>query len=331
MAEAYIVDAVRTPVGRRGGGLSQVHPADLGAHSIKALIERTGIDPAAVDDVVFGNVDTIGPQAGDIARTCWLVAGFPEHVPGTTVDRQCGSAQQAVHFAAQGVMSGTQDLVVAGGVQNMSQIPIMSAMLAGAAVRARDAVLELARLAGALRRPGGLAVPRRRDDRREVGHLARRHGGVRGRVARAGAAGARRGSVRERDRPARRAAPSTKARASPTGRRSARCPRWSRAAASPPRCRARSATRSAALLIASEQAVKDHGLTPRARIHHLSVRGDDPIMHADRADPRHRVRAAQKTGHDASTTSTWSRSTRRSRRSCSPGRRRPASTSPRST
>src|SRR6266487_7047151 len=124
MAEAYIVEAVRTPVGRRGGGLSQVHPADLGGHSIKALIERAGIDPAAVDDVVFGNVDSIGPQAGDIARTCWLVTGFPEHVPGTTVDRQCGSAQQAVHFAAQAVMSGTMDLVVAGGVQNMSTIPI---------------------------------------------------------------------------------------------------------------------------------------------------------------------------------------------------------------
>src|SRR6476659_1644991 len=131
MAEAYIVDAVRAPVGRRNGGLSQVHPADLGAHSIKALMERTGVDPAAVEDVIFGNVDSIGPQAGDIARTCWLVAGLPEQIPGTTVDRQCGSAQQAVHFAAQGVMSGTADLIVAGGVQNMSQIPIMSAMLAG--------------------------------------------------------------------------------------------------------------------------------------------------------------------------------------------------------
>src|SRR5690348_13072384 len=124
MAEAYIVDAVRTPVGRRGGGLSQVHPADLGARAVNALVDRTGIDPAAVDDVVFGCVDTIGPQAGDIARTCWLAAGLPEEVPGTTVDRQCGSSQQAVHFAAQGVLSGTQDLVVAGGVQNMSQIPI---------------------------------------------------------------------------------------------------------------------------------------------------------------------------------------------------------------
>jgi acetyl-CoA C-acetyltransferase len=133
MAEAYIVEAVRTPVGRRGGGLSQVHPADLGAHSITALLERAGVDPAAIDDVVFGNVDSIGPNAGDIARTCWLVAGLPEHVPGTTVDRQCGSAQQAVHFAAQAVMSGTMDLVVAGGVQNMSQIPISSAMTAGQA------------------------------------------------------------------------------------------------------------------------------------------------------------------------------------------------------
>src|SRR5438445_12754408 len=128
MPEAFIVDAVRTPVGKRGGGLSQVHPADLGAHAIRALVDRTGIDPAAVEDVVFGCVDAIGPQAGDMARTCWLAAGLPDEVPGTTVDRQCGSSQQAVHFAAQAVMSGTADLVVAGGVQNMSMIPIASAM-----------------------------------------------------------------------------------------------------------------------------------------------------------------------------------------------------------
>src|SRR5579862_4465446 len=128
MPEAYIVDAIRTPVGRRGGGLSTVHPADLGAHIIKALIERTGIDPLAVDDVVFGCVDAIGPQAGDIARTCWLAAGLPEEVPGTTIDRQCGSSQQALHFAAQAVLSGTSDVVVAGGVQNMSMIPITAAM-----------------------------------------------------------------------------------------------------------------------------------------------------------------------------------------------------------
>ena len=132
MTEAYIVDAVRTPVGRRGGGLSQIHPADLGAHPLRALMDRTGIDPGAVEDVIFGCVDTVGGQAGDIARTCWLAADLPEHVPGTTVDRQCGSAQQAIHFAAQAVMAGVNDVVVAGGVQQMSMIPISSAMtLAG--------------------------------------------------------------------------------------------------------------------------------------------------------------------------------------------------------
>src|SRR5690349_18092001 len=132
MPEAYLVEAVRTPVTRKGTALADVHPADLGAHAIGALIDRSGIDPAVVEDVVFGCVDTIGPQAGDIARTCWLAAGLPEHVPGTTIDRQCGSAQQAVHFAAQAVMAGVSDVVVAGGVQQMSMIPISSAMtLAG--------------------------------------------------------------------------------------------------------------------------------------------------------------------------------------------------------
>src|SRR5881398_873431 len=131
MAEAYIVDAVRTPVGKKGGGLASAHPADLGAHAISGLVDRTGIDPAAVEDVVFGCVDTIGPQAGDVARSCWLAAGLPEEVPGITVDRQCGSSQQAVHFAAQAVMSGTQDLVIAGGVQTMNQIPLGAAMTAG--------------------------------------------------------------------------------------------------------------------------------------------------------------------------------------------------------
>src|SRR5215472_7640224 len=134
MAEAFLVDAVRTPVGKRGGGLSDVHPADLGAAVLTALLERTGLDPAAVQEVIFGCVDAVGPQAGDIARTAWLAAGLPEHVPGTTVDRQCGSSQQAVHFAAQAVLSGTADVVVAGGVQNMSAIPISYAMTAGQAL-----------------------------------------------------------------------------------------------------------------------------------------------------------------------------------------------------
>src|SRR4051812_49632809 len=129
MPEAYIVDAVRTPVGRRGGGLAEVHSADLGAHTIEALVEGTGMDPEAVDDVVFGCVDAIGSQAGDVARTAWLAAGLPEGVPGTPVDRQCGSSQQAMHFAAQGVMSGTQDLVVAGGLPKKSAVPLSPAVL----------------------------------------------------------------------------------------------------------------------------------------------------------------------------------------------------------
>ena len=113
--------------------LAAAHPADLGGHVIAALLERTGADPAAVDDVIFGCVDTIGPQAGDIARTAGWRPACPSTVPGVTVDRQCGSSQQAVHFAAQAVMSGTADLVVAGGVQNMSQVPIASAMRAAQA------------------------------------------------------------------------------------------------------------------------------------------------------------------------------------------------------
>ena len=131
MAEAYIVDALRSPTGKRKGSLAAVHGADLGAHVIRAIVERNAIPAEDYDDVIFGCVDTIGALAGDIARTAWLAAGMPLHVPGTTVDRQCGSSQQAVHFAAQAVMSGTQDVVLAGGVQTMSSIPISAAMLAG--------------------------------------------------------------------------------------------------------------------------------------------------------------------------------------------------------
>src|SRR5882724_4459685 len=136
--EAYIIGAVRTPTGRKKGSLAAVHAADLGAHAIRSLIERTGVDAGEIDDVIFGCIDQVGPLAGDIARTCWLAAGLPEHVPGTTVDRQCGSSQQAVHFAAQAVLSGTADLVVAGGVQNMSAIPISAAMTAGQALGFAD-------------------------------------------------------------------------------------------------------------------------------------------------------------------------------------------------
>ncbi|MBF5001968.1 acetyl-CoA C-acetyltransferase [Nocardia sp. BSTN01] len=131
MREAYVIDAVRTPIGKRGGALSGVHPADLGAAALRGLLGRNAIDPGNVDDVIFGCVDAIGPQAGNIARTAWLAAGYPEEVPGTTVDRQCGSSQQAINFGAQAIMSGTAEVIVAGGVQNMSAIPISAAMLAG--------------------------------------------------------------------------------------------------------------------------------------------------------------------------------------------------------
>ncbi len=129
MPEAYIVDAIRTPTGKRRGGLAHVHGADLGGFILKSLVERHDIPEEDYDDVIFGCIDAIGPLAGDIARTCWLAAGLSQEVPGVTVDRQCGSSQQSVHFAAQAVMSGCNDVVIAGGVQTMSQIPISSAMV----------------------------------------------------------------------------------------------------------------------------------------------------------------------------------------------------------
>jgi acetyl-CoA acyltransferase len=124
MRDAVIVEAVRTPVGKRNGGLASTASADLSAAILNALVERAGIDPAHVDDVVWGCVSQIGEQAFDIARNAVLGAGWPESVPGTTVDRQCGSSQQAVHFAAAGVISGQYDVVVAGGVESMTRIPM---------------------------------------------------------------------------------------------------------------------------------------------------------------------------------------------------------------
>jgi acetyl-CoA C-acetyltransferase len=131
ISQAYVIDAVRTAVGKRNGGLAGVHPVDLGAAAWRGLFERNDVDPSAVTDVIAGCVDAIGGQAGNIARLSWLAAGFPEEVPGVTVDRQCGSSQQAISFGAQAIMSGTADIIVAGGMQNMSQIPISSAMIVG--------------------------------------------------------------------------------------------------------------------------------------------------------------------------------------------------------
>ncbi len=276
MAEAYIVDAVRTPVGRRGGGLARVHPADLGAHSLAALVSRTGIDPAAVEDVVFGCVDTIGGQAGDIARTAWLAAGLPEHVPGTTVDRQCGSSQQALHFAAQAVLSGTMDVVVAGGVQQMSQIPISSAMTVGAELGfpdpftgsegwvARYGSGELSQFASA-----EMIAQRWEISREDMEEFA----------------------VQSHERALKaRAEGRFEAEIAPLGDCTAdegpREPDWAKIRSLPPlaeggrvtaACASQISDASAALLVVNERGLADHGLTPRARVHHLSVRADDPV------------------------------------------------------
>jgi acetyl-CoA C-acetyltransferase len=277
MAEAYIVDAVRSPVGRRSGGLSQVHPADLGAHVLRALVDRTGIDPAAVEDVVFGCCDTIGPQAGDVARTCWLAAGLPEHVPGVTIDRQCGSSQQAVHFAAQAVMSGTSDLVVAGGVQNMSMIPISSAMTLAQPMgfespfagskgwTARYGTQEISQFRGAemIAEKWGIS----REDMEAFALESHR------RALRA---------IDER-RFEKEIAPLGGVGHDEGPRRDTSLEKMAKLQPLQPGGRITAALASqisdgaSALLVASERAVKEHGLEPRARVHHLSVRADDPV------------------------------------------------------
>ncbi len=277
MPEAFIVDALRTPVGRRGGALSDVHPADLGAHVLSALIERTGVDPAAVDDVVFGCVDTLGPQAGDIARTCWLAAGLPESVPGVTVDRQCGSSQQAIHFAAQAVMSGTADLVVAGGVQNMSMIPIASAMLAGEQFghpdpfrgstgwRARYGDQELSQF-----RSAELIASRWEIERDEMEIFALES-------HRRAAAAIDAGRFADEIMPLNGAAVDEGPRRDTSLERMSALPALVEGGRVTAALASQISDGAAALLIASERAVSAHRLTPRARIHHLSARGDDPI------------------------------------------------------
>jgi len=278
MSEAYIVDAVRTPVGRRGGGFADVHPADFAAHTLRELVARSGVDPAAIEDVVLGCLDQIGAQAGDIARTAALAAGFPESVPGVTLDRQCGSAQQAVSFAAMGVKSGMQDLVVAGGVQKMSQFPILSAFGAGEPYGSTDpwtgcegwesrfGTQEISQFRGSemmaerwkLTRDDCEAWAYQSHQRAiaaiDAGYFEREiapYAGV------SVDEGPRRDTTREKMAELRTLVPGGVQTAAVASQIS---------------------DGSAALLIASERAVEEHNLTPRARIHHASVRGDDPVM-----------------------------------------------------
>ncbi len=277
MPEAYIIDAVRTPVGRRGGSLSQVHPADLGAHVLKAIVERNDFDPSALEDVVFGCLDAIGPQAGDIARTCWLAAGLPEAVPGTTVDRQCGSSQQAVHFAAQGVMSGTQDLVVAGGVQNMSMIPISSAMTVAEQFGFTD---PFSTSTGWVERYGTQEVSQFRG----AEMIAEKWGITRDAMEEFAVESHERAlRARAEGRFEREIVPFGES----TFDEGPREPNWEKIRSLKPLVEGGRVTAAvssqisdaaSAMLIASPRAVEEHGFTPRARIHHLSVRGDDPIF-----------------------------------------------------
>ncbi|MFM0175038.1 acetyl-CoA C-acetyltransferase [Paraburkholderia sediminicola] len=294
MKQAYIVDALRTPTGRRKGGLAQVHAADLGGFVLKELVARNAIPADEYDDVVFGCVDTIGPLAGNIARTCWLAAGLPLTVPGVTVDRQCGSSQQAVHFAAQAVMSGTQDVVVAGGVQTMTQIPISSAMTAAVPLgftdpfsgsigwRARFGDAPVSQFHAAQRiadhwnlsreamEQYALESHRRALAAIESGYFAREivpfAGVVHDETPRKDTTLAKMASLEP---------------LMPGGALTA--------AVSSQTCDA-----AAALLIVSEDALKRYGLTPRARIHHLSVLGDDPLWMLTAPIPatRHALRKA---------------------------------------
>jgi acetyl-CoA C-acetyltransferase len=278
MPEAYIVDTVRTPVGKRGGGLADVHPADLGAHVINGVLERTGIDPAVIEDVIFGCVDTIGPQAGDIARTCWLAAGLPDDVPGTTVDRQCGSSQQAVHFAAQAVMSGTNEVVVAGGVQNMSMIPISSAMTVAQPMgfddpftgsegwRARYGTQEVSQFRGAemIAEKWGIS----RDDMETFALESHRRA----------VTAIDEGRFKREILPYRDVATDEGPRRDTSLERMATLPPLVEGGRLTAAVSSQISDAAAAMLVVSERALEEHGLTPRARIHHLSVRGADPIF-----------------------------------------------------
>ncbi|MDH4611508.1 acetyl-CoA C-acetyltransferase [Pseudomonas sp. BN102] len=276
MPEAYIVDALRTPTGRRKGGLSQIHAADLGAHVLRELVARNGIPDADYDDVIFGCVDTIGPLAGDIARTCWLAAGLDQAVPGTTIDRQCGSSQQAVHFAAQAVMSGTQDVVIAGGVQTMTQIPISSAMTAAEPLGFTD---PFSGSEGWVKRYGKVPPTQFRS-----AQMIAEKWGLSRQALEAYALESHRRALcaLSEGRFTREIVPLAGVEHDETPRQTSLakmaeletlfgCDRVTAAVSS------QTCDGASAMLVVSEAALKRYNLTPRARIHHISVRADDPV------------------------------------------------------
>jgi acetyl-CoA C-acetyltransferase len=275
MSEAYIVGAVRSPIGKRNGGLSAVHPVDLAAHVLRELIARTGVDPGAVEDVIMGCVSQVGPQAIDIARNAWLSAGLPENVPGVTIDRQCGSSQQAVHFAAQGVLSGTQDLVVAAGVESMSMVPMGStvalphkegmALPFGQGWRDRYGDQEISQFRGAQLMCEKWGIKRAELEEYSLESHARAIRAIdEGRFDREITPV---GGVATDEGPRRDSTLEKMAELKPLR------PGWELTAATASQI----SDGAAALLIASPAAVRKHGFTPRARIRTLAVVGSDPV------------------------------------------------------
>ena len=276
MPEAYIVDAARTPTGRRRGGLAHVHGADLGAHVLKAIVERNNIPDTDYDDVMFGCVDTIGPLAGDIARTCWLAAGLAQEVPGTTIDRQCGSSQQAVHFAAQAVMSGINDVVIAGGVQTMSSIPISSAMLAAEPLGFSD---PFSGSQGWTARYGDTPV----SQFNSAQMIADKWNISREQMEAFALESHRRAlAAIEEGRFEREVLPLEGVEMDETPRQTslekmAELDPLAEGGTITAAVSSQACDGASAMLVVSEEALKRYDLTPRARIHHLSVRAEDPI------------------------------------------------------
>ncbi|MGI5485789.1 acetyl-CoA C-acetyltransferase [Microtetraspora malaysiensis] len=275
MAEAYIVGAVRTPVGKKKGGLSAVHPTDLAAHTLQALVERTGVDPSAVDDVIMGCVMQFGPQSMDIARNAWLSAGLPENVAGVTIDRQCGSSQQAIHFAAQGVLSGTQDLVVAAGVESMSIVPMGSTITAalekgmplpfGDRWVERYGTQEISQFRGAelMCEKWDLS----RDELERFAYESHQ------RAAKAVA----NGYFKEQIAPVNGVEDDEGPRPDTTLEKMAGLKTLREGGKITAATSSQISDGSGAVLIASERAVREHGLVPRARIVTLTLTGDDPV------------------------------------------------------
>jgi acetyl-CoA C-acetyltransferase len=276
VSEAYIVGAVRSPVGRRNGGLSAVHPVDLAAQVLTELIARTGADPSAVDDVIMGCVSQTGPQSIDIGRNAWLSAGLPESVPGVTIDRQCGSSQQAVHFAAQAIMSGTQDLVVAAGVESMSMVPMGSTVALplekgmpgpfGQGWRDRYGDQEISQFRGAQLVCEKWGLKRSQLEEFSLESHARALRAIdEGRFDREITAI---DGVTTDEGPRRDTSLEKMAELKPLREG------WELTAATASQI----SDGSAAVLVASEDAVRRHGFTPRARIHALTVVGADPVF-----------------------------------------------------